>query len=667
VDIAHETLISSWTLLRAWLSERRSFEQVRRRLESATRRWEELGKKGGLLDEVELLEAERYLSSPDAVELGYSSSLLTFVNTSQKAIEDRKNEQAIASQRELEQQKSLVEEQRRRAEGQTVAARQLRYRAFFLTIALVIAVLLAGTTTFVGYQSNQRLNVAQGALRIVQTQAAQQEDSLGAAFARATAQALNRPLVNLDQRTLTPMPVGTYNIAVAGFLEIAANGRMQTSELAHSLSLRLANVLADSLTSEVVNRDVVVWGPNETHVGNVMNSVGAVAAAQELNADMLIYGSIETSDANTWRFQPGLVLSDPNIDSAIFTLLVSTLLGPPIVLPTDRPMVEIYASTLVSDRITTLMLATIGTTLLEQWNKNSLQRANVYFSEAIIGLDTKSFTPAAETLLYYLSGETLLRQYLLTRNTGESETKGLLAEAEEAFLQALRIDPADQLATVGYADALRLQAMSFPNADPCAWNWKSIEEAVALYQRTLAEHQRTLAEPTNDAMGHSTAARAYIGLGGSYLWQGVCTGGQALDEATRYYEKARVEAGVPVTYRDQTALGLGTVALFRSVLPPYSVDKPDTALLALALEHYTEWSDHFQNKGMEPLLGTEYLPYFQASLCLAGEQPREYLFTPRLDSSFGSVSPTEQRMSCAQYQEQISRLVAQVLPYSQTQ
>lgn len=144
VDIAHEALISGWPTLQGWLDERREAEQTRRRLENKGEEWMRLGRGGGgLLDQVELLEAERWLDSPDSADLGYSEVLLALVEASRMAIEQAEREQEAARQRELEQAKALAEEQERRAEEQTTAALRLRRVLIGLAIVFVIAVVAA--------------------------------------------------------------------------------------------------------------------------------------------------------------------------------------------------------------------------------------------------------------------------------------------------------------------------------------------------------------------------------------------------------------------------------------------------------------------------------------------------------------------------------------------
>lgn len=95
VDLAHEALIAGWPQLQQWIQVHRESEFTRRRLESKAAEWVRLGRDvGGLLDEVEIGEAQRWLSSPDAAELGYSQDLPQLVQASQAALaQTRQREQ----------------------------------------------------------------------------------------------------------------------------------------------------------------------------------------------------------------------------------------------------------------------------------------------------------------------------------------------------------------------------------------------------------------------------------------------------------------------------------------------------------------------------------------------------------------------------------------------
>ncbi|MCB8779622.1 TIR domain-containing protein [Planktothrix agardhii 1032] len=115
VDISHEILISSWPQLQDWIIQRREAEQTRRRLIAKVKEWGRLGKdKGGLLDEFELVEAQHWLESSDAAELGSDDQLVALVELSKTAIEDEKQQKLEAQEREL----GLIRE---RLEQETIA------------------------------------------------------------------------------------------------------------------------------------------------------------------------------------------------------------------------------------------------------------------------------------------------------------------------------------------------------------------------------------------------------------------------------------------------------------------------------------------------------------------------------------------------------------------
>lgn len=87
VDIAHEALIAGWPRLQEWLREYRYSELTRRRLEEKAAEWVRLGRgSGGLLDEVELREAEKWIATSEAELLGRDKDLLQMVESSRAAI-----------------------------------------------------------------------------------------------------------------------------------------------------------------------------------------------------------------------------------------------------------------------------------------------------------------------------------------------------------------------------------------------------------------------------------------------------------------------------------------------------------------------------------------------------------------------------------------------------
>lgn len=125
-DLAHEALIGGWPTLARWVSEQREAELTRRRLEGKATEWVRLGRgQGGLLDEIALAEAERWLEGPDRVDTENDPLILELVRSSKQALQDARRAMELAQQRELQ----LERRARRRTQ---------------MVLALVSALLLVG-------------------------------------------------------------------------------------------------------------------------------------------------------------------------------------------------------------------------------------------------------------------------------------------------------------------------------------------------------------------------------------------------------------------------------------------------------------------------------------------------------------------------------------------
>lgn len=153
VDIAHEALIVGWPRLQGWVSQRRAAEQTRRRLEAKATEWIAASKRGGLLDEYELQEAEHWLAGEDAQELGHSQDLADLVSVSKARLEQEQAEKEAQRQRELEQAQRLAEEQRHRAETERRSANRLR---LFLGVGAGLLALAVALGVFGWVQQGQK-------------------------------------------------------------------------------------------------------------------------------------------------------------------------------------------------------------------------------------------------------------------------------------------------------------------------------------------------------------------------------------------------------------------------------------------------------------------------------------------------------------------------------
>ena len=105
-DLSHEALITAWPALREWIARRRADELRRRRLEVKVSEWIERGRgAASLLDAVELLEAEQWMWSDAARELGYGRELPALVAASRSELEKARR---VVGMSYLEQGRALL-------------------------------------------------------------------------------------------------------------------------------------------------------------------------------------------------------------------------------------------------------------------------------------------------------------------------------------------------------------------------------------------------------------------------------------------------------------------------------------------------------------------------------------------------------------------------------
>ncbi|HWO25675.1 MAG TPA: CHAT domain-containing protein [Kofleriaceae bacterium] len=83
VDLAHEVMITAWPTLAGWIQIHRAEEQRRRQLEAAAQQWLERGRGArGLLDPIELADAEAWQRTESARELGQSADVTALIAAS---------------------------------------------------------------------------------------------------------------------------------------------------------------------------------------------------------------------------------------------------------------------------------------------------------------------------------------------------------------------------------------------------------------------------------------------------------------------------------------------------------------------------------------------------------------------------------------------------------
>lgn len=125
----------------AWLALRSAADAVRKRLEARASAWTASGlSSDGLLDEAGLIEAKRWLDSPECLELGCSDTVLAWMKASETVVDEARSRQ----QQEIQHALEMAEMERARAEEQVLANMRLRTKSRALALLCIISLLLAG-------------------------------------------------------------------------------------------------------------------------------------------------------------------------------------------------------------------------------------------------------------------------------------------------------------------------------------------------------------------------------------------------------------------------------------------------------------------------------------------------------------------------------------------
>jgi WD40 repeat protein/serine/threonine protein kinase/DNA-binding SARP family transcriptional activator len=165
-EVAHEALIREWPTLREWLNEGREGLRLHRHLTEAAQAWDRLKRDPGELYRgarlAQAVEWER-----DASHAGELNALeRDFLESSRALAAEAEADREAQQRRELETAQKLARAEKQRAEQQTLAARKLKQRAWFLAGALVIAAALLGLAVVFGRQADANARRAERETRL---------------------------------------------------------------------------------------------------------------------------------------------------------------------------------------------------------------------------------------------------------------------------------------------------------------------------------------------------------------------------------------------------------------------------------------------------------------------------------------------------------------------
>ena len=139
VDVAHEALIRGWPRLQTWIEEDRGALRLHRRITEAAKEWERLERDvDALFRGTSLAQALEWWHQHDK---DLNSLERAFLDASAELRQRKERDERERQVRELEQARTLAQEQAQRAREQTEAARRLRWFASGLAVVTVMTAL----------------------------------------------------------------------------------------------------------------------------------------------------------------------------------------------------------------------------------------------------------------------------------------------------------------------------------------------------------------------------------------------------------------------------------------------------------------------------------------------------------------------------------------------
>jgi WD40 repeat protein/DNA-binding SARP family transcriptional activator len=336
-EVAHEALIREWPTLRQWLSEDRDALRLHRHITESAQVWERLGRDPGELYRGARLAQALEWAQDHAQELNTLER--DYLQISQKLAEAEIAEREQQRQRELEtalrfaeSAKKLAETERQRAEEQAANSKRLRRRAWALSGALGLALLLVIATVWLAGVANtnaRQANAEANTRATAEAQALAQQGTAEAERARADEQ----KSAALDAKATAESERGRADVAQVEAEAQRLNAEQQAAlafarELGSNANLNLgkdtelSNLLALQAISVTQNADIapIPWDVQQP-LHNVMVPWRLLSTSPEItrgvpyqvafspdgrriaiNEDnMYTTGIVSVRDADTWE------------------------------------------------------------------------------------------------------------------------------------------------------------------------------------------------------------------------------------------------------------------------------------------------------------------------------------------------------------------------------
>ncbi|RLT36421.1 MAG: toll/interleukin-1 receptor domain-containing protein [Chloroflexi bacterium] len=336
----------------------------------------------------------------------------------------------------------------------------------------------------------------------------------------------------------TAMPENSYNIAFAPFApadavdtDTAAEGLGRADEIAALLQGQ-----TDDL-SRLVNRPVTVWGPD--------NGVPLITATEvesrttDLNANLLVYGTIARLPDGNWQLQPLFYLSDRAAQSAS-SELAGELQGSHALGRAIRysPSAELQgdANAEVQRRMEALRLLVRGFLYYSDESRDGYAKALREFQAAAQTEWGQADDDTGQEILHYFLGGAHLQQliFAVQENASIDQRREIIYSALDGYEKAVELN-GDYLRAVNgqAAGAVQLARLAqVESGSTCGWDWGWLDEGERGYQKVLD------AAPSLKQPGDDVDLNAHLGLGRIAFTGAFCRQADEWESARQHFDAA---------------------------------------------------------------------------------------------------------------------------------
>jgi hypothetical protein len=302
------------------------------------------------------------------------------------------------------------------------------------------------------------------------------------------------------------MPPGAFNVAVAEFSQIDAQGHERVTSDSALISRTLFTTIQGELQSLTPDYQAIVWHDSmsflqkRTTIGAIsgatvaLRSAAACRRASELGADIIVYGVLDASSSPAMlRLQ--FCVRNPSRDRDLGSLAelqaVDRLGGPVQVV---LPLSDVQSSVNPPLRVRTALLAKLVVGLRYELATNpnlamNLKRAQGVFADALSYLQQQDGAATRENggdlVQYFLGREYFLRAQ--DQSASPDEKPPWLDEARAALQQATALNPQYARAWSALGSVYYLRARLLPR--PKRLSTDDITRAISAYQSAIAAAQ----------------------------------------------------------------------------------------------------------------------------------------------------------------------------------